>query len=151
MVHVEPQRHETNDVNHRSPCALKGFLDEDCACLHGDDTLMTLYLGQLHLGPELDEVHYKERQDYHAEHIHVLRRPLHAGGVLADGVTLVASCAAVLNRQHRSPDNVDDEQKSQAHGGNQCIPVGAQELADHVVGRGPYKGYRVHHTVECDK
>ena len=103
---------------------------------------------KLHLGPELDQVHYEERQHYDAKNVHVLAGPLHCGRTLGDGVCLLAASLLVLNGQNRSVHDVENYEHCDDEGADQRIPVGAQELADGVVGGGPYDGDSVHQTVE---
>jgi len=105
-------------------------------------------LNELHLGPELDEVHHQEGEYDDAQHEHVFRCPLHLLGTAGDGVAVTAAGGAVLHREPECVDDVDDEEHRQAYRGNQRIPVGAEKLAHLVVGCRPDQGYRIHQHVK---
>ena len=104
--------------------------------------------GELHFGPELDEVEDEESNDYDAEHEHVLRSPFNLRGLSDNVVGVVATSFAVLECQPDGVDNVDDEEGCKADGCNECIPVGAEECAHGIVGGGPEDGDTVHQHME---
>ena len=61
---------------------------------------------------------------------------------------LGAARTAVLDCQPKSVDDVDDEEGGQTHGCHKGIPVGSEELADHIIGCGPQECHRVHQHVK---
>lgn len=105
----------------------------------------------LHFVPELDEVHNKERKNNDAEHEHVFRRPFNLRRTSVDHVTVVTTRAAVLDGEPACIDDVDDHERGQPDTCDEGIPVGAQELADKVVGCRPEDSHRIHQHVKRNK
>ena len=146
MVHVEPEGYEADDVDDGSPDFLERELNEERALcgtygnafkLGKDAELCVAEFLKLHLCPELDEMHYEESHNHDAENEHVLRCPFNLGLAGGDGIAVIAAGGAVLDGEPHCVDDVDDEEGGETHRGDQGIPVGAEELADGVVGGGP--------------
>ena len=72
MVHVEPEGNETDNIDNRSGPAAESFLNEERTHRRGKHFLDTTDLHELHLCPELDEMHNEECKHYDTEHQHVL-------------------------------------------------------------------------------
>ena len=108
-------------------------------------------LYELHLRPEVVEVEQQAQQDDDAQHEHVLRSPRHARLLHRDGVTLRAACAVVVQREDDGVDEVHHDTQRQNGRSDECVPVGAQQLADRVVGFGREDRRDVHRHVEEDE
>ena len=93
-------------------------------------------------------MHHEECKDYDAENEHILGCPLNAGSGAGNGVAVVTAGLAVLDCKPECVDNVDDEQKGKAHRCDKRIPVGTEELANHIIGCGPNQSHRVHQHVK---
>ncbi len=119
---VEPQSHKPDEIDHAHPGLAEGCLQGYIAAVG----LMAHNLGQLHLGPELEQVQHQEAQHYDTQHEHVLRSPLHALGTLGDSISVVATGLAVLQGEDKSVDDVNGKTCRQHNGAYQSIPVGAR-------------------------
>ena len=145
---VEPQGSEPDDVEndiHR--------IGE--SCLDVLETMRGRYLDRHprqfckhHVVPEVEKVKPDAQQHDNTENEHVLACPLHACRLLRHGITVVTARTAVLRRQDERIDDVTDSQCPQCHGSHDGIPVGPQQLADHVVGFSGEERDKVHTAVE---
>ena len=77
VVEVEPEGDEADDVDNRGVDLRECLLEEECARCGGEHVVNATDLLELHLSPELDEMHHEEGEDDDAEHEHVLTRPFH--------------------------------------------------------------------------
>ena len=55
---------------------------------------------------------------------------------------------AVLQGQPDGVNDVENDNSTEHYGANERIPVGAEELADHIVAGGPEDGYAIHQRVK---
>ena len=158
VVEMQPQGHKADNVDDGSPDILESELEIERAefgsgrsAVNGGPCsgVVAYNFGKLHFCPELDEVHHEECEHHHSEHEHVFGRPFHLGLAGSHFVAVVAAGAAVLQCEPQSVNNVDDEQQGETHGCSQCIPVGSEESADAVVGRGPQQGHSIHRRMKC--
>ena len=138
---MEPDGDEADDVDDGSPDEAEGFLKEERASSRRNHPFSAGDFGELHLGPELDEMDYEESQDDDAENEHVLRRPLDSLRLAHHGITVGTACTTVLHGEHDRIEDVDEDEHCQDGRCCKSIPVGAEELADRVVGYRPDNGY----------
>ncbi len=72
-------------------------------------------LGELHLGPELDQVNGQESEHHDAQDEHVLRRPLYLRLAAVDLIAVGAAGLAVLDGEPERVADVDDEESCETH------------------------------------
>ena len=110
---------------------------------------LSKHFGELHLGPELNQVNDHEAYNDDTENEHVLRSPFYRFWTSADSVGIVTAGLLVLIRKPESVDDVNDETGSKHSCANQRIPIRAKEFADDIIGTWPEYCYCVHQHVEC--
>ena len=88
----------------------------------------------------------QKHTQYHddTQHEHVLAGPFHLAGLVGHGIAAVTACPAVLQGEDESKDEMQGHQDSQTDGCCNSIPVGTQELTNHVVTLSTDEGYDVH-------
>ena len=144
VCEVEPESHEPYDVEH--------YIHRTRECVH--DVGITVgrmvshcdacQLCEHHVVPEVEEVEQQSEDDDDTEHEHVLRCPLHALRTGSHGIALITAGLSVLHRKPESINDVKHRQGSKTGSSYKSIPVGTEELADHVVGIPREEGYDVH-------
>ena len=106
---------------------------------------------ELHFVPEVNEVK-SQTQDYNdTQYQHVLRCPFHVFRFCCHCIAFVTASCTVLHRQPESVDDVNYKQGSQSDSSYQRIPVGTEELTNHVVRLAREKCNKVHRHVKCQK
>ena len=151
---VEPQGGEPYEVDHHVVPLREGVGDQRSAVgsAEAQRVLVAAHdFDELHFSPEVEQVEGQAAQDDEAQHEHVFRSPFHTRLHDRYGVTLRAACAVVVQREDDGVDEVHHDTQRQNGRSDECVPVGAQQLADRVVGFGREDRRDVHRHVEEDE
>ena len=89
-----------------------------------------------HVEPEVVEVEAKTKGNDDAKDEHVLAGPFYLLGLVRDGIAVLAASLAILKRQDDGINEMDGYECRKEHCAGHCIPITAQELANHVVAFG---------------
>ena len=145
---MEPESSEPDDVDNNNGPLAEPEADPSGAIGGTELTLDASQLREHHSVPEVSEVEAEAEDDNDAEGEHVLASPLNVGGFVHNGIAVVATSLAVLNREDEGIDDVEDKTQSQNGGASQGVPVGAEEGAHSVVASARECSHKVHAHVE---
>ena len=112
MVEVEPEGNEADDVDNRSPHNGESLLDEKCAGQWRKHVVNAENLLELHLSPELDEVHNQEGED-DPPSTSMFCLTIQPSWDALRWRSGRCPGLAVLEREHYRINDVDDEEQSQ--------------------------------------
>ena len=151
VTQVEPQGNKPDDVEYGKYRIAEGVDNVSVAVGRYMITYVADEFGKHHDVPEVEQVQQKSEHDDDTQHEHVLRSPLYLFRLCCDKVAILAASLAVLNRQHKGVNQVQHGESCQAQCTYQCVPVGAQKLADSIVAIFREERHRIHERMKRQK